>query len=119
MSEFLANTVNIKEDVEFSGDVSFKELALIEPLKTKTVNGHSAETLIDWSKEVNLDHKLKVCIYDKLGMVILCEWNKNKIKLLSIGLVEFVNVIIHFIRYGCCLGVTAWQRMWVIFAQVL
>ncbi|XP_054259510.1 uncharacterized protein LOC128984235 [Macrosteles quadrilineatus] len=60
LSEFLANTVNIKEDVEFSGDVSFKELALIEPLKTKTVNGHSAETLIDWSKEVNLDHKLKV-----------------------------------------------------------
>uniref|UniRef100_A0A1B6MAK0 Uncharacterized protein n=1 Tax=Graphocephala atropunctata TaxID=36148 RepID=A0A1B6MAK0_9HEMI len=60
MQEFLADTVNIKEPLEFDMEITFEKLALIDPLDTKMINGHSVDSVIDWSKKVVLDQGLQV-----------------------------------------------------------
>lgn len=60
MAEFFANVVNTKHSVVFDEDVAFRHIALQTPLKVTMINGHVAETLIDWSKEVTLDHGIEV-----------------------------------------------------------
>lgn len=66
MAEFFANVVNTKHSVVFDEDVAFRHIALQTPLKATMINGHDAETLIDWSKEVTLDHGIEVILIENL-----------------------------------------------------
>lgn len=70
MAEFFANVVNTKHSVVFDEDVAFRHIALQTPLKATMINGHDAETLIDWSKEVTLDHGIEVRLIENLFFYI-------------------------------------------------
>lgn len=73
MTEFFSNVVNTKHSVVFEEDVTFEQIALRTPLQTAIINGHDAETLIDWSRDVTLDHGIEVRIYLSF-IVTKCYW---------------------------------------------
>lgn len=66
MAEFFDNIVNTKHSVVFDEEVTFRHIALQTPLQATMINGHDAETLIDWSKEVTLDHGIEVRLIEDL-----------------------------------------------------
>lgn len=60
MGDFIRNIIIDEGNIIFNELVEFKNLALLEPLETDFVNGHSIDSLIDWSQENYLEHGLTV-----------------------------------------------------------